>query len=240
MAAALAWHEHATPAALAEALAGAVARTLDAAVAARGAALLVVSGGTTPVRLFQALSRKPLAWEKVTVTLADERCVAPDSERSNARLVAQHLLQNRAARAGFVPLCDDGAEPAAAAAAADRRLTGLAWPADVMLLGMGTDGHTASLFPGAEGLEAMFAERDGAAVWPVAAPGAGEPRLTLAPRLIAGARFKALHIEGADKKEALKATLARAAPPFLPVRRVLEMATGEVHIHWAPRKDSRA
>ena len=122
------------------------------AIEARGAALLVVSGGTTPVRYFHALSSQPIDWSRVAVTLADERRVPDDDPRSNARLVREALLRDLARGAQFSPLADSRLDEDHELAAANARIATLPSPADLVVLGMGEDGHTASWFPGAEGL----------------------------------------------------------------------------------------
>ncbi len=134
---------------LAETLAGTIAAKLSTAIAARGTGFIAVSGGSTPALLFAELSRATIDWKSVIVTLIDERLVPPDQPRSNAKLVADKLLQGPAAAARFVPLyhgTDDGEEAAARARA---ELGKLPWPLDVAVLGMGGDGHTASFFPDA-------------------------------------------------------------------------------------------
>ena len=138
-------------AALAPAFAQWTAERLAAGIAARGAALLIVSGGRTPLRYFRALSDQPIDWSRVAVTLADERRVADDSPRSNAKLVREALLQGRAAAAPFVPLADVRLDEDQELAAANARIVNLPMPADVVALGMGDDGHTASWFPRADG-----------------------------------------------------------------------------------------
>ena len=128
-------------AALAPAFAQWTAERLAAAIAARGAALLVVSGGRTPLLYFRALSDQPIDWSRVAVTLADERRVADDSPRSNAKLVRETLLQGRAGAAPFVPLADARLDEGQELAAANARIVNLPLPADVVALGMGDDGR---------------------------------------------------------------------------------------------------
>ena len=219
---------------LAEALAGKVAAALAVAIGERGQATLAVSGGNTPKAFFAALSKQPLAWEKVTVSLVDERMVPPSHERSNHRLASLNLLQNRAAEAGFVPLYSrkDDAEDAAQAASA--AIDALALPFDVVVLGMGTDGHTASFFPGGSTLEAVTDPACARSVMAIEAPGAGEPRLTLTLPRIVDAGMIVLHIEGDAKKAVLAKALGAGPEAEMPVRSVLRHAKTPVEIYWAP------
>ncbi len=216
---------------LAEALATAVADTLKAGVKARGAASLAVSGGSTPTAFFKALaSRDDVPWDKVTVTLVDERWVDTGSDRSNARLVEANLLQGRAAAARFVPLYQGGSLPDADAASAAQR--GVPQPLDAAVLGMGNDGHTASFFPGGDTLaEALTAEGP---VVALRAPGAGEPRVTLTLPVLAAARALYLHIEGEEKAATLERALADGPIEDMPVRAVLREADTQLTIYWCP------
>lgn len=227
------FHSYPDAGALAQSLAARIATELAAANGVRGRSVLAVSGGTTPAQMFEALSRQPVDWSKVIVTLVDERLVPPDSTRSNERLVALKLLQNKAAQAQFVGLYADAAEPEGAAEAAAQRIAGLPRPFDVVVLGMGNDGHTASFFPGGDRLAEALDTEGMKAVLPMTAPGAGEPRLTLSLPIILEARFLALQIEGAEKK----ATFERASQPgptgAMPVRAVLGSGR-PVDVFWAP------
>jgi 6-phosphogluconolactonase len=122
----------------------------------RGRASLVVSGGTTPVALFEALSGEDMPWEKVVVSLADERWVDPGTPDSNERLVRTHLLKNKAAAATFIGLKTPEDPAGAGEAACENRIRQIPVPFDLLILGMGDDGHTASLFPGAARKESAW------------------------------------------------------------------------------------
>lgn len=226
------WHEFASSEALAAGFSAIVAGVLGDAVAARGKATLAVSGGTTPGLFFRTLSREKIDWAKVTVTLVDERFVAPDSPRSNAGLVAANLLQNEAAAANFIGLYSPSPDVESAARRADGAIGREALPLDAVVLGMGTDGHTASFFPDADDLTALLDPYANANVLPVHAPSGIEPRLTLTLARIAQAGFIALHIEGAEKRRVLDAALD--GKPDLPVRAVFDHASVPVQVFWAP------
>ena len=216
---------------LATALAEAIATNLKSGIAARGGASLAVSGGSTPTLLFRTLSSRPdIAWDRVTVTLVDERWVDETSDRSNARLVKANLLQGRASAATFVPLYQGGTRPdiekTEAALASVRR------PLDVAILGMGNDGHTASFFPGGDNLhEALTVEGP---VVAIEAPGAGEPRVTLTLRQLLAARALYLHIEGEEKVKTLEQAEAEGPVEDMPVRAILRQTQTPLTIYWSP------
>jgi 6-phosphogluconolactonase len=217
-------------AALAPVFAQWTAERLAAGIAARGAALLIVSGGRTPLRYFRALCDQPIDWSRVAVTLADERRVANDSPRSNAKLVRETLLQGRAAAAPFVPLADARLDEDQELAAANARIVTLPLPADVVALGMGDDGHTASWFPRADGLAEAMDLGARVLVAPIRAP---EPRLTLTGRVLLRARAIALHIEGADKLATLDNALGAGPAEDMPIRAVLRSAAERLTIFAA-------
>lgn len=226
------WHVFSSSAAVAQALSERLGSILEAAIARRGAGLLAVSGGTTPALLFSTLARTPLDWEKATVTLVDERMVEEASPRSNARLVRDRLLQDRAEAARFVGLYHGLDDPEGAAALAREKLKPLAFPLDAAVLGMGTDGHTASYFPDAANLDRLLDPEGKESVLPVLAESAGEPRLTLTLPLLAQAGFVALHIEGEEKRDVFEAAMTRRAGPLPPIRRVLDLLPQPVEIYW--------
>jgi 6-phosphogluconolactonase len=220
--------------ALAEELASTIATRLAAAVEARGKAVLAVSGGTTPARLFKVLSLKNLPWNKIAITLVDERFVPPTSDRSNQKLVSDMLLHNGAAKAHFIGLYNAAPDAGEAAKTAAKAIHELGQPFDVVILGMGGDGHTASFFPGGNRLGDAISPDQKALVLPMDADGAGEPRLTLTLPVIVGARFVALHIEGAGKMTTLEAALGAGKTEEMPIRAVLRHKPIELEIFWAP------
>ena len=229
----LRWREFSGPEALATMLARNVAEPLRQAIVLRGAASLAVSGGTTPKRFFAALSAENIDWAKVSITLVDERWVDKDSERSNARLVRETLLQGLAAAARFVPLYDAAfATPEAALPALTQRLRALPQPFDVVLLGMGADGHFASLFPGGDHLAQGLDPNTPQLLIAMHAAAAGEPRISLTLPPILAARQAILHIEGAAKR----ATLERAldGDVRLPIHALLQARTPFLPCYWCP------
>lgn len=218
-------------------LAELVAQSLREAVAQRGRALLVVSGGSTPLPFFEALSRTELPWEGIWVTLADERWVEPDEIDSNERLVRAHLLAGPASRAHFVPLKNAAATPELGQAEAEAALARLPWPADVMVLGVGADGHTASLFPHARQWPQWLGARTGprcAAVDAPAAPNVPVPRLSLTPTALLDAQLLVVHATGSTKWAVLQAAMQDGPVDTLPVRWVLIQRRVPCHVFIAP------
>ncbi|WP_026203056.1 6-phosphogluconolactonase [Rhizobium giardinii] len=221
-------------AALAEGLAGAVASALSAAIATRGQACIAVSGGSTPKAFFKALSGKPIEWSKVVVTLVDERFVAPDSDRSNEKLVRDNLLIDAAAAARLEPLYYPAPTAEAAAAAAAKQTASIGRPFDVAVLGMGSDGHTASFFPGGTRLAEALDPATPRGVMTMEAEGAGEPRLTFTFSSLEDARLLVLHIEGNGKKEVLAKAEAPGDEAEMPIRAMLRRASSPLQVYWAP------
>lgn len=208
-------------------LADRLASELGAALRQKETVSFCVPGGTTPGPIFDVLSGVKLDWDRVVVFPNDERWVPETHERSNARLVRKRLLTGHAAAARFLPLHADTPGPEDAV---DRLAEAIApfLPIDVLLLGMGADMHTASLFPGADRLAEGLAA-DAPVLVPMRAPGAGEPRVTLSARVLADAMNIHILITGAEKRAALER--AETLPPEeAPVAAVLANAT----VHWAP------
>ena len=204
-----------------------MAQRLRAAISARDLAVLSVSGGKSPIALFEAMRVQPLDWTKVRVTLVDERCVPPTHPDSNAYLVRTHLLQDAAQHAQFVDMTADHVSPshtpAAQADAAGKALLA-AGDCDVLVLGMGADGHTASLFPEAPNLnQALDLHNTQACVSiELLHPPANAPyaRITQTLARMLNARHIVLPISGADKRQTLEKAWPSASPQY-PVSYVL-------------------
>jgi 6-phosphogluconolactonase len=227
-------HAFASGADLAAGLADRVAEALSAAITARGSASIAVSGGSTPKAFFQVLSSRSIAWDKVTITLVDERFVPPDNPRSNHLLVKANLLQDKAAAARFLPLYQPAEDAAKSAVIASAETRGIDDPFDVVIVGMGGDGHTASFFPGGNNLKLALDPNTPRGIVTMEAEGAGEPRLTFTFASLQDARLLVLHIEGEGKKD----TLAKAEQPGpetdMPIRAILRRAVSPLEIYWAP------
>ncbi|MGM0826197.1 MAG: 6-phosphogluconolactonase [Pseudomonadota bacterium] len=214
---------------LAEQLAEAVYQALNEDLSHQARALLVVSGGSTPVPFFEALAAKSLPWERVDITLADERWVAEDSQDSNAKLVREHLLQGEAASANFVPLTSSAGTPEEGVAEVSERTQALSWPASVVILGMGGDGHTASLFPDSQELGLALSTDEPLVA--VRTPSQPQPRITFSADRLHQARRHVLHITGDDKRAVLANALNGDDVRLLPIRAFLSCPLA---IYWAP------
>jgi 6-phosphogluconolactonase len=221
--------------ALADAAADEVVRRLQAGLDMRGRATLVATGGRSPGPVYDRLSRSALDWARVMVTLSDERCVAPDAPQSNARLLRERLFRDGAARASFVSLWGDGLDPMAAARGVEAAIEAMT-PFDLTLLGMGEDGHVASLIPGMPGLTALM-DPGGARLVDVAPAGWGSPptaRVTLTLAALLRSRAILLLVAGDAKRRVIDAALAGAD---LPVRAVLAQDRVPVRVLWAPEHE---
>ena len=222
-------HTGATPAAIAAHIAGA----LRTAIAARGQASLAVSGGKSPIPMFEALREQDLDWSKVSVVLVDERVVPRDHADSNTALVARHLLQGKAAAARFQLFFRELAPTFNAEVLdalvidASERIAALPWPLDVAVLGMGEDAHTASLFPGAPGYaRAIATDQRLAWVVPDTAPHA---RLSFTLSALLAARELVLSIAG-ESKLAVYRKASEKADESLPISLVLNQSSTPVSV----------
>jgi 6-phosphogluconolactonase len=209
--------------AVADELAGSLRSCLDV----HPHASLCVPGGRTPGEVFSMLSAVDLDWPRVHVFLNDERWVPEDDPRSNTGLLRRTLLTDRAASARLIPLVTDDAAPEDGIPRLLPALEG-EMPISVLLLGMGADGHTASLFPGGDRLAEALGP-DASLLVAMRAPGAAEPRVTLSARALGGAMETHVLIAGHEKRETIER--ARGRPPEdAPIAAFLPEAV----VHWAP------
>ncbi len=202
----------------------------------QGKASLLASGGSTPGPLYRQLSEVDLPWQQVQVALVDERWVAPDHDASNERLLRQTLLQNRAAAANFLAMKNAADTPAEGLEGCNLAYSALHMPATVCLLGMGPDAHTASLFPGAQGLADAFAsEAPCAAIEAQQSAVTGEytSRMTMTPRALLQSRHLLLLITGEDKWQVYRQALEATDPLLAPVSLFLQQAAS-LEVYWAP------
>jgi 6-phosphogluconolactonase len=209
-----------------------IIKALSHAIDAKGKASLVVSGGSTPKPLFLALSKTSFDWQKVTITLADERWVGATHSDSNEKLVRTNLLQNEAAQAKFVSLTtgDDNAKNAETEIST--RIDNIDETFDVLILGMGEDGHTASLFPCSEqisdGLD-LSRHLSAIATRPTTAP---HQRMSMSLAKIVSAKQVFLHLTGIKKKDVLLDAIANYTELEKPITAVCNNTT--VNLMWAP------
>lgn len=215
-----------------EALAAQVATALREGCAKRGAASLAVPGGRTPVPLFHALRAMVPDWGRIVVTLTDDRCVAPDDPASNARLVRDELLQGAAAHAQFVPLYD-GAEDPLRAATQCPALGAVPLPFDAVVLGMGEDGHFASLFAGNAGLAQALDPQAAAGCVAMRAPVAPVQRLSLNLSALHDARRLFLLVTGEAKQSLLQQASLPGHADRWPVGALLSVTRPQVEVFWA-------
>jgi 6-phosphogluconolactonase len=221
-------------AALAQGLAADIAARLSEGIVQRGLASLVVSGGNSPVKLFQALRTQPLDWSRVCVALADERWVAPTDAASNEKLVRDNLLRDAAAAARFAGLKNAAASPELGAASAWETFARVPRPFDVTVLGMGDDGHTASLFPRSPNLRPALDPSAAAGCVGMRAPTEPHARLSLNLSALLDSRLVYMLILGEAKLDTFTAASGGGAVEDMPVRALLRQERTPVEVVWAP------
>src|SRR2546423_3755050 len=219
---------------LADAVAGDVGFIVESAVDARNASLIAVPGGRTGPVIFPKLAAQQLQWKRVTVIPTDDRLVPMDSDLANVREMAKAFLP---VGARVIPIATEIADYRLAGNSADARLQDLSWPPDLVWLGMGEDGHTASIFPGPDMQAALDAPKARRAVGVMPDPLPAEapvPRVTLTRAAILSARTILITVTGANKRELLEGAIADGHSSKLPIGRVLAEAEQPIDIHWCP------
>lgn len=214
------------------ALADHIADTLETAIARAGHASLVVSGGASPLATFHALRRKLLPWHKVTIVPSDERLVPIDHEDSNEGMIRRELVQDEAAAAQLLSLAGEGLPGNERLAALNAQLRNLHRPLDIVVLGMGEDGHTASLFPNSPDIGNALSSGDQCVVQHP--PHLDIPRLSLTPTCLLGAREIILLFFGDRKRAVYDRARDDGAIEELPIRFVLKQQLVPITTFWAP------
>jgi 6-phosphogluconolactonase len=215
-------------------LAAQIAASLTAAIAARGLASLVVSGGRSPVRLFEMLRRQELDWSRVCIALADERWVDPQDPASNEHLVRDVLLKEGAAAARFQGLKNGAPTPDLGAVSAWETFARVPRPFDAVILGMGDDGHTASLFPGSPNLPAALNPAAAAGCVGMSSPVAPQARMSLNLTALLDSRRVIVLISGESKWRTYAAVCAEGPAQDMPIRAVLRQSRTPVDVVWSP------
>jgi 6-phosphogluconolactonase len=226
------WWEYDSLDELADAVAGDVGFIVESAVDARNASLIAIPGGRTGPVIFPRLAAQQLPWKKVTIVPTDDRLVPMDSDLANVREMAKAFLP---VGARVIPIATEIADYRLAGNSADARLQDLSWPPDLVWLGMGEDGHTASIFPGPDLQNALDAPKARRAVGVMPDPLPAEapvPRVTLTRAAILSARTILITVTGAKKRELLEGAIADGHSSKLPIGRVLAEAEQPIDIHW--------
>lgn len=210
---------------------------LERAIQLNGHATMMLSGGSTPKPLYQSLANSPIAWSKVTLGMVDERWVAPESEASNEKFIRLNLLNNLNSRPEFLEMKIDQSNHFDAVKSVSKKYEAVARPFDVTILGMGNDGHTASLFPHAVGLYSALTDNDSlcAAITANKSEVTGEhlDRMTLTLNAIKKSRVIKLLLTGDDKLKTYQQALAGNDVASMPIRAVLQQNETPVVVYWA-------
>jgi len=229
------WWDYDDASELAEAVAGDIGFIIESAIDARGAAVIALAGGKTPLPIYAALAKAKLDWKRVTIVPGDERIVPLGDPLSNVTAIGKALLPKGAR---VIPLVSATApDYKAAGRAADAILQDLHWPLDLCLLGVGSDGHAASIFPGPDYDEALSGPRERRAlgVMPDPMPSdAPVARVTLSREAIVSARALMIAVTGDAKRRVIEDAVKEGASSPYPIGRILADVELPVDIHWAP------
>lgn len=216
---------------LVEVLSKKIIEDLALAVETKGYATLVLSGGSTPKNLLRALSNMQFSWEKVRVTLVDERWVEPSNANSNQKLIKDYLLQNHAKNARFIPLKNSAIRAKDAVVSLEVALHGLSHELDVVVLGMGEDAHTASFFPHSS--ELAFALNTNDLCCATTAVQEPKERITLSRSFLLSSKNLILHIEGKVKKEVFQKAVKSDDVVNMPIVAMMQQKNPLLEVYYA-------
>jgi 6-phosphogluconolactonase len=225
-------HVFSSQEALIEALSQSILENLQKAIDEKGKASLMVSGGSTPKPLFEKLRKAVFAWDKVTIGLCDERWIDVSKEESNEHFVKKHLLQEEAAKAHFVGMYCEDTDIYTAQKICSQKIKEMLFPFDVLILGMGSDAHTASLFPDNIKLEEAFDLKNQnfcIAIEPATAP---YTRMSLTRWAILGAKHIYIHFEGKEKIAVYEEAIGGDDIYTMPIRSVLNQEIKEIEVYY--------
>ncbi len=217
---------------MAAAAADAMTAALKDAIGECGRASIAVSGGRTPRCIFPLMASGPLDWAKITVTLTDDRWVDTDHGESNEKLARDFLLNGNGAAAGFIGLKSSGPRPRDGLAETEARLNNISWPLDVVFLGLGKDGHIASIFPG----ESISGNANGKLAIAVGGRAARLARISLAPAALLDSRLIVLVLSGEEKNRVFQEALKPGPPEAIPLRLILHQDRTPVAVYTTAGK----
>lgn len=229
------WWEYDDAAEMAAAVAGDIGFIIESAIEARGAAVIALAGGKTPLPIYEKLSSAKLEWKRVTIIPGDERIVPLGDPLSNVTALAKYFLPKGARVMPIVP--NATADYKAAGRSADALMRDLHWPLDLCLLGVGSDGHTASIFTGPDFDEAVNGPKDIRALGVMPDPmplDASVPRVTLSLAAITEARALVIAVTGDEKRAVIETSIKQGRTSTYPIGRALAGTELPVDIHWAP------
>jgi 6-phosphogluconolactonase len=222
---------------LAKILGNKICEQLSSALNTTQQASLVLSGGSTPKPLFEYLRKQEIDWQQVTITLADERCASAKDAANNGKMIREILLQDHASHANFISLYDEVIDAESAINLAEKKLQKIPLPYDVVILGMGPDGHTASIFPSGTNLDAALDLQTQANCLLVDPVTVTPLRITQTRKRLLNTKFLALHFTGPDKRDLFDSIIHNGQPNELPISAFIYQEQTPLHVFCSPTRN---